>query len=353
MNFVETRLRAQQLIRQKFKEPSEVVAHMGAIQAQEYRLMRWAVGMRTRKPSLKAFEDSFNRGEIVRLHLLRGTWQLITRDDYQWMMSLFALRARKVIDGWMSANGISISMEEYDEVASVLKRVAGELRSATKEDFATAVAAEFGPMDDHRLSYHIRHAELTGLLCSGDLLPMKASYSLVSEKLGVSGTFSVASDNITRTQMLKTLARKYFQGRGPATLTDFVWWSGLSVSDCKKGMEALGTSIQRVFRPGDPREFFILDTCETALRSSRSSLLLPPYDEYLIGYKSRDLALAPEHVSRAHNNSGNFSPIVVSDGQVCGNWRPFSESLEVDLFSCDTSRDIEPARTSFRSFLSR
>ena len=86
MNPVAIRLLNQQLCSPQFSTPEEVVAHLGAMQAQEYRLMRWAVSMRTKKPSSEAFRQAFDSGRIVRLHLMRGTWQLVSGDDYWWML---------------------------------------------------------------------------------------------------------------------------------------------------------------------------------------------------------------------------------------------------------------------------
>lgn len=74
MNPITIRLLNQQLICPQFSTSTEVVRYMGAMQAQEYRMMRWAVAMRTRKPSLKAFKKAFDEGQIIRLHLMRGTW---------------------------------------------------------------------------------------------------------------------------------------------------------------------------------------------------------------------------------------------------------------------------------------
>ena len=91
-------------------------------------------------------------------------------------------------------------------------------------------------MDDHRLSYHIRLAELSGLLCSGDLHPMKNTYSLVREKIG-------NSLNISGEDALGMLARKYFRSHSPATFEDFLWWSGLNVSDCQKAVEIIGDEL--------------------------------------------------------------------------------------------------------------
>ena len=83
------------------------------------------------------------------------------------------------------------------------------------------------------MSYHLRYAELSGTLCSGDLLPMKATYALAADKVK-------NRIKMNRDETLAMLARKYFRSRQPATLEDFVWWSGLNVSDCRRGIEILG-----------------------------------------------------------------------------------------------------------------
>ena len=173
MNPVAVRLLNQQLIAPQFKDPAEVVSHMGAIQAQEYRMMRWAVAMRTSKPSHKAFKEAFDKGKIIRLHLMRGTWQLVTAEDYWLMIELFAPKAIAVTKGWMSSNKISIPDEELLRIRDILVQTAADKGSVTKEDFASALAEKDLQMDSHRLSYHIRMAEMSGTLCSGDLLPMK------------------------------------------------------------------------------------------------------------------------------------------------------------------------------------
>jgi len=44
------------------------------------------------------------------------------------------------------------------------------------------------------------------------------------------------------------------------------------------------------------------------------------YDEYLIGYISRHIALHPDYRHHAHDNSGTFWNVVLLDGNVVGNW---------------------------------
>ena len=342
MNPVAIRLLNQQLIAQQFDKPAEVVWYMGALQAQEYRMMRWAVAMRTRKPSHKTFKKAFDEGQIIRLHLMRGTWQLVCAEDYWSMIDLFAPKAIAVTKGWMNSNKISIPDDELMRVRDILIQSATDKRSVTKEDFIIALAERNLQMDDHRLSYHIRMAELSGVLCSGDLLPMKATYALAADKVK-------SSVKMERDEALAHFTRKYFQSRQPATLEDFVWWSGLNISDCRRGIELLGHTIH--VEKWQDRKFYLTDDCRTRGFRKGKFLLIPPYDEYLISYKSRDIVLPPEHRHHAHNNSGIFQPVIAYDGTICGNWSPYKEESQMEFFNGDhTSDDINEAWMVYQSF---
>ena len=342
MNPITIRLLNQQLIAPRFSKPTEVVRYMGAMQAQEYRMMRWAVAMRTRKPSHKAFKQAYDEGKIIRLHLMRGTWQLVCAEDYWSMIDLFAPKAIAVTKGWMSSNKISIPDDELIGVRDILIQTAADKRSVTKEDFVLALTERNQQMDDHRLSYHIRMAELTGVLCSGDLLPMKATYALAADKVK-------PSVKMKRDEALAQFTKKYFQSRQPATLEDFIWWSGLNVSDCRRGIELLGDTIHVEKWRG--REFYLTDDCRTRGFRKGKFLLIPPYDEYLISYKSRDIVLPPEYRHRAHNNSGIFQPIIAYDGIICGNWSPYKDECQMEFFNVDyTSEDINEAWMGFQKY---
>ena len=340
MNPVAIRLLNQQLIAPQFKTPTEVVSHMGVMQAQEYRMMRWAVEMRTTKPSHKAFKEAYDSGRIIRLHLMRGTWQLMTAEDYWYFITLCASKAIAVTKGWMSSNKISIPDEELYRVRDILAQTADEKGSSTKEDFVQALAEKDISMNDHRLSYHIRMAEFSGTLCSGDLLPTKATYTLTANKVKHQGI-------IDREEALVRLTRKYFQSHQPATLEDFVWWSGLNVNDCRRGIALLGNTIHKETWKG--RDFYLMDNCRTRGFRTGKLLLIPPYDEYLIGYKSRDIVLPPEHRHRAHNNSGIFQPIIALNGIICGNWSPVHEDCQVDFF--DGSKDMDGLQEAWLIYL--
>ena len=225
-------------------------------------------------------------------------------------------------------------------------QTAVDLGCVTKEDIIKALAEHNMQMDDHRLLYHIRMAELSGTLCSGDLLSTKATYALSTEKVGSRPA------QIDRDEALMRFTRKYFQNHQPATLEDFVWWSGLNVNDCRKGIALLGDTIHKERWKG--RDFYLTDNCRTRGFRTGKLLLIPPYDEYLIGYKSRDIVLPPEHRHRAHNNSGIFQPIIARDGIICGNWSPFKDDCQVDFFDgSNKMENLQEAWTQYQRFRNR
>ena len=155
VNPVSVRMLSQQLASPQFSTPEEVVSHFGAMQAQDYRMMRLAVSMRTIRPSMDAFRRAFDEGTIIRMHLHRGTWQLVCRDDYWWMLRLCAPKSEAAIRGWMHSNGIDIPNDELMRIREIIVGEAGRGAGSTKQDFARALSAEGVTMDDHRLSYHI------------------------------------------------------------------------------------------------------------------------------------------------------------------------------------------------------
>lgn len=332
INPVAIRLLNQQLISPQFNNPTEIVSHLGAMQAQDYRMMRWAVAMRTKKPSEEAFREAYNSGEIIRMHLLRCTWQLITAKDYGWMLELCAPKSLSTLNGWMKSNKINIPEEELLTMQRIIIDTVADRKDITKEDITEAFVQHGFLMDDNRISYHIRLAELNGCLVSGNLHPSKATYCLAENKIH-------STTKLSRDEALSLLTTKYFQSRSPATLEDFVWWSGLNAGDCKRGIQLLGSKLFTETWKG--RTFYILDTCRTKGFRKGCTHLLPPFDEYLIGYKSRDVVLATEHRHHAHNNNGIFYPIIAKDGEICGNWYPYKSTLQTKMFEPDIVIDLE------------
>ena len=110
-------------------------------------------------------------------------------------------------------------------------------------------------------------------------------------------------------------------------------------------------------------EFYLTDNCRIRGFRKGKFLLIPPYDEYLISYKSRDIVLPPEHRHHAHNNSGIFQPVIAYDGTICGNWSPFKDDCQATFFAGQSGRaerfsdtdaeNITEAWQSYKHYLAR
>ena len=343
MNPVTQRLLNQQLTSPQFKDPAEVVSLFGAMQAQDYKSMRWAVSMRTRKPSAKAFEKAYNDGRIIRTHLQRTTWQLLAGEDLGWMLKLCRRKALAGLRGWMHSNSVDIPLEEEKRISGIFGEALAGRGSVQKEFLAEALRERDIQMTEQRFSYHLRLAELSGLLCSGDLHPTKRTLALVSEKVRNPLV-------LNHEEALALLARKYFRSHSPATLEDFVWWSGLNVNDCRRGIAALDDELRAERWHG--RDFYVHADARTRGFRRGTVLLLPAFDEYLIGYKSRDIVLHPDHTHHAHNNSGIFYPIVALDGYIVGNWSPTARDGGLTLIDDTTSLPSDSFRSALTTYRS-
>ncbi len=73
-----------------FGTVKEIVTWMGAMQAQDYAMVKWAIGVRLPDSTEKVIETAIDNGEIIRTHLLRPTWHFVSADDIYWMLALTA-----------------------------------------------------------------------------------------------------------------------------------------------------------------------------------------------------------------------------------------------------------------------
>src|SRR5829696_3376334 len=84
------RLISQQIVGTKFKTAKELVGWMGAMQAQDYYMAKWAIGVRLPGSTDTQIQTAIDKGQIIRTHLLRPTWHFVSADDIYWMLHLTA-----------------------------------------------------------------------------------------------------------------------------------------------------------------------------------------------------------------------------------------------------------------------
>jgi hypothetical protein len=174
-----------------------------------------------------------------------------------------------------------------------------------------------------RLAHVVMHAELERVICSGPRRGKQFTYALVAER-------APDARRLQRDEALSELTRRYFRSHGPATVRDFVWWSGLPTADAKRGLEIVKARHEEV----DGRFYWSVGGAPASRARGRLVHLLPIYDEYLVAYRDRD---AVPHISSADEQPagwrGNFQHALVIGGQVAGTWRTTRNSagLAVDV----------------------
>src|SRR3982751_4487075 len=86
------RLVSQHLVRPELTTATQLVARLGAVQAQDYGGAKWAIIQRTVGLSEAAIESEISSARIIRTHVLRPTWHFVAAEDLRWMLELTAPR---------------------------------------------------------------------------------------------------------------------------------------------------------------------------------------------------------------------------------------------------------------------
>jgi hypothetical protein len=127
---------------------------------------------------------------------------------------------------------------------------------------------------------------------------------------------------LERDEALGELALRYYRSHGPAVVDDLTRWSGLTVRDIRRGIEVAGPGLTSLEIGG--RAYLVgANTLDAAAVDAQDAgvLLLPGFDEYILGYRDRSAMLAPEHSQAiVPGNNGMFKATIVADGEVVGTW---------------------------------
>ena len=327
MNFtiLESRLNKQLLAGSDLSDPKNVVSSMCAMQAQDFNAAKWAIGIRLKGTTEKSITESFNKGEIVRTHLMRPTWHIVSADDIYWLLDLTVPHIKSIVKRRHINLGLTTSILNKS-LNSIEKVLTGGFH-LTREEIVAGLAKVKIITDGVHASHILLHAELEGLICSGPVKNKKLSYGLLEERVPI-------KNKLNREESIAKLALKYFSSRGPALVEDFTWWSGLSLKDARLALELNKNNLAT--ETLDSKTFWFNNSSPLTKTKKPLAHLLPAYDEFLISYRDRSSCIPPGIERTIISNNGIFRPVVLINGKVAGLWtRKIAKSktlLEVNLF---------------------
>jgi hypothetical protein len=343
MHIPHHRLHHQQISQQQFATPQQLVNWMGAMQAQDYEMSKWAIALRLKANSKFAInpspigegqkgevskkkefgiselqiETALSKGEILRTHILRPTWHIVTAENLRWMMDLSAPQLTRTLNSYSKSVGLDAKTLIKSE--KLILKLLQKNNHCTRDEIMLALQNEKINTDGYVSAHIMFHCELNGLVCSGARKEKQITYALLDERIPI-------SKKISRGEALKKLAEIYFQSHSPATLKDFSWWSGLNQTDAKKAIESINKKLETI--QANDLSYYVYETVNIPLTPFKGGItanneiyLLPAFDEYLISYAHRFDAIEKEKAALAFTNNGIFKPVIIHQGKVIGIWK--------------------------------
>lgn len=342
----------QRLINQKistnhFDNPRDLITHLGAVQAQDYPMSKWALGVRLPNATDASIEAALDAGELVRTHVLRPTWHMVSGQDVRWMLALTGKHIKASAASRDRELGIdaALYLRTNDLIANALEGG----KHLTREEVMEEIEKGGVPTDSSRAVHFMMNAEVDGIVCNGVMRGKKQTYALLDEKVKPGLVLS-------REEALANLAGRYFTSHAPATLQDFQWWSGLPMSEARIGLESIKSRLES-FESGG-KTYFMGENAQHAATPETSVFFLPAFDEYTVSYKDRSTVFDPRWHKNAITSNGIFKPIIVRDGLVIGIWKRTVQKnkvvVEVEFFDPKDALEqgvMEKAVAGFGSFL--
>lgn len=341
------RLFNQGITGMKHETPEEAVRNLGAVQAQDYHQAVWGIGLRTQSAKVSDVEQALNDRKIVLTWPMRGTIFFVPSEDAKWMVKLTESR-------FQTHDKKKQAELELDE--GTLHRCRTIIGDALSGCTPVSRLRLMGLLEEAGIStkngrgyYILGYLGRTGMICFGPHEGKQQSFVLLDE-------WVPNSRELTLEESLAELALRYFTGHGPATIQDFAWWVGLTLTEAKRGFEAVKSDLRLDFVNGT--EYWSSVTAPAVSADTDSVVLLPGFDEYYLGYKDRSAIIETEHDAKiAPHRNGVFQPMMVAGGEVVGVWKREIKRSGIEITLCpfsplgDRAEEFREAAKHYSDFM--
>jgi hypothetical protein len=269
--------------------------------------------------SVEEIDDAIGKSRrLVRTWAMRGTLHLLPVEDVGWLGTLLGPifvaqdRGRRLqlgLDDEATAKGLN-AIRAILSNGEPLTR--GQVVDKLEREGLTLERRSQAPI------HLIRLAALNGLVCLGpERSNGESTFTLIDRWIE-------PGQSLTKEQALAELARRYFEGYGPATPQDLAAWAGLTLTDAKRGWASVRDQGRLTEVRVEERVLWQLASPSGEVHRSSSSepvvRLLPAFDPYVLGYADRGDVVLREHQHRVYHG-GQTAPVILVDGLASGVWR--------------------------------
>lgn len=325
----------------------QLVSWMGAVQAQDYLGSLWALGLRLKDTTEKAIEQAIEQKEIIRTWPMRGTLHFVAAEDAHWMLSLLAPRVIKKAASIHKASGLDDVL--FKKSSKIITKALVGNKQLTRNELYEILEKNKIRTDTQRGIHILGVLAQQSLICLGPKKGKQATFVLLDE-------WFPKTKWLEGDEALGELAARYFNSHGPATTADFAWWTGLTLTEARRGIEIAKSQLREVVVQDQP---YLLSNKQLKIEKTSAVFLLPSFDEYLVAYKDRSFAFTDKHTPQSIRSvNGLLSPVIILNGKVAGTWkRTLSKKgveVETKLFgpvSKVSQRGLQKAIRKYGEFL--
>ncbi|MFI6787308.1 winged helix DNA-binding domain-containing protein [Nonomuraea sp. NPDC050383] len=266
----------------------DVVRRLPAVQAQDVTSAYLAFRARSATLRVADVEAAWQAGEIVRTWGPRGTLHFVHAEDLPWLHAL--TRRDTGTLRRLRQEGVT-----GDDLLPLIVRALAGQGPLTKAELEERLA---GRARGQGVVHLVALAAFHGLAVLAPPRGGKPTYVHAGDWLG-----APVRPEPDRERALAELARRYRRAHRPSEPEDLAAWSGLAL--------------------GEARTAWRLSAAPEAGPAATEAApvrLVPAFDEFLLGWRSRDPVVPAAHAREVFPGGGILRPVVLAGGVAVGVW---------------------------------
>jgi hypothetical protein len=327
------RTAAQHLHRPRHCSAVDLVRHLAGVQGQV--LSAAGIGLRARTDGLTGEHVERSRlidRSIVLTWAMRGTLHLIAAEDYGWLQPLVI--EPRIANAHRRLKEEGVPADQPAKAVRLIARMLEREGPLSRSEIADRLRRQGIRTEGQAIAHLVWLAAAQRVICFGPDRAGEQCFVLVRDWLG-------EQRPMDRDAALAELAVRYLTAHAPAMPADLAFWSGLRLSDAKRAWIAIKDRLVTV-----ETERGIRWVLRSHGRPAPGGLvrLLPAFDEYLLGWRDRDIVASAEEWSRVNRGGGWLHPVVLHDGRIVATWR-MERSSKTVLIEIKPFDRLPPALT--------
>ncbi len=298
-----------QLITSTHTTAADLVKWFGAIQAQDHGQALWNIGSKINHTKSQV-DAAIASGTIIRTWSLRGTLQFHAAEEVSAYLHLVAPKfIRSIASRYRDLN---LDEPLLNKCIKLFEKALHKNHQLTREAMQQVLMQHQIDASGLRLAHILQYAAMKQSICFGPRKNNEYTFELLSEKTTV-------HPGIDREQQLLKLLNSYFQSHAPASLLDFLWWSGLTLQEVKPLLNSNDFAFTAISVDGHA---YYVPNAQTVFTSTKNKVfLLAGFDDFLLAYRDRSRLVDEPYTPLVFTKNGLFNPALLINGKIAGVWK--------------------------------